>query len=345
MREEDRYLDNGYINVGAILDSPENEVYIVGARGIGKTYGILKACVERGLKFLHVRRLAVQCDMIGSSASSEFTRINMDMGWNIGPVPVNKVIKGYCRLDEDGKPVDGQVLGYLMALKTAGNVTGFYMQDVDILFYDEFIAKPGEAQIKNENLVLQTLIETVQRNRELDGGKPLKVICAANSNTYDSDILISQGLVRPLMRLNAEGRHIWSSGSRLLLNYDDSPISKRKMDTDLYRRNQGTRFSDIAISNDFPEKYLAGVKSEPLREYRPLCVIGELCIYRHKSKSLYYATTHISGSPERYPDTAVGRTRWARNNPDLWAAYLHDHIRFEEPLCELLFCKYCGFSS
>lgn len=341
MKENERFTECGWLNTGLILEQPENEIYIISSRGIGKTYGILKDCYLQGKKVLHVRRLLTQCEIICKPELSEWRKINENLGINIGPKPVVRNVWGYYPLNEDMK-IAGDCIGYLTSMATSGNITGFYMQDVDVLFYDEFIPKMGESPIKNEAELLDNLVETVQRNRELEGGKALKVICAGNANRMQSDILVRKGLIRPLVDMRKRKQHIWTDGRRMILDIDDSPITSAKKLTDLYQRNEGTRFSDIAIDNKFVDSYNDDIKSQPLKEYKPLCVMSDICIYKHKSKPYYYITTHISGTTRVYKDTEIERVRWARENPDLWRAYLHRRIIFEEPLAEILFCKYAG---
>ena len=58
------YTADGWINAYAVLDDPATFCVCVGGRGIGKTFGILKAVLEREEKFIYLRRTQAQIDTI-----------------------------------------------------------------------------------------------------------------------------------------------------------------------------------------------------------------------------------------------------------------------------------------
>ena len=47
------YTADGWINAYDVLDNPATFCVLVGGRGIGKTFGILKAVLEREEKFIY----------------------------------------------------------------------------------------------------------------------------------------------------------------------------------------------------------------------------------------------------------------------------------------------------
>ena len=86
IREKDLYLENGYLNIDYILGLGFTFTAIVGGRGTGKTFGILKYLVENHKKFLHVRRTKTQRELIDMDANNNFLKLNEMMGWNIHPI-------------------------------------------------------------------------------------------------------------------------------------------------------------------------------------------------------------------------------------------------------------------
>ena len=116
MKESERFTGGGWLNTGLILNQPENEIYIISSRGIGKTYGILKDCYLQGKKILHVRRLLTQCEIICKPELSEWRKINekwyyfdsncrMLTGWQ-------KVDEKWYYLNSNGDMLDGwQLIG------------------------------------------------------------------------------------------------------------------------------------------------------------------------------------------------------------------------------------------
>ena len=69
--------------------------------------------------------------------------------------------------------------------------------------------------------------------------------------------------------------------------------------------------------------------------------MGELEIYKHKSKEKYYVTTHKSGNCPVYESTERGIQMF--NAHFAWfrlAYYYTDIVLFESPICEVLLDKY-----
>ena len=58
------YLDNGYLDFGKILSYNVAFNFLVGGRGIGKTYGALKYVVDNNIPFVFMRRTQTQLDVL-----------------------------------------------------------------------------------------------------------------------------------------------------------------------------------------------------------------------------------------------------------------------------------------
>ena len=67
-----------------------------------------------------------------------------------------------------------------MALSTFGNLRGVDFSDVDMIFFDEFVPQKNARPIKAEAEAFFNLYETVNRNRELDGRPPVRVLMLSN---------------------------------------------------------------------------------------------------------------------------------------------------------------------
>ena len=94
---------------------------------------------------------------------------------------------------EDGKNI---LKGYAGALSTFSNIRGADFSDVKIIIYDEFIPeKTNRCSIRNEWDALLNLIETVNRNRELEGEESVKIILLSNATNIECDILAQSGLI------------------------------------------------------------------------------------------------------------------------------------------------------
>lgn len=336
------YLDSGYLNFDYLVNLPVDFIYVVGGRATGKTYGALAWLKEHNMLYTYMRRTQTQLDMVTNPFFSPFKPINEDYGCNIQPLPI---AKGCCALyncDEDGKPETGEPLGFTCALSTVANLRGFNIEEVKITIFDEFIGENHERPIKGEAGAFYNAYETINRNRELKGKPALKMICLANSNNIANPIFMDLELVniaQTMQDKNQEVRILEDKNCAIVMLFN-SPISKLKTDTALYRMTKNSAFYKMAISNDFGQAY-SNIGSKRLIEYKPIVNVGELTIYKHKSKDTYYCTTHASGACPRY--TAAERDLKLFNNNFVWlriSYYLSNTICFESPICEVLLDKY-----
>lgn len=331
------YQDNGYLDVRKIRDTNIPFIFIVGGRGVGKTYGVLDMVIEDGNRFMLMRRTQTQTDLINKPEFSPFKPLMRDRDYKIETKQVSKYNAGiYMNADEGGLPI-----GYTCALSTIANMRGFDASDVDILIWDEFIPEKHERALKNEAQAFFNAYETMNRNRELKGEKPLQVIALANANDLANPIFIELGLVRITQRMRKKKQESYINKDRGIAVFllDKSPISEQKSDTAIYRLTSGSDFEKMSIKNDFSGDKIGKVKSQPLQEYKPIVEIGDLCIYEHKSKKSLYASTHRLGSPVHFGTGDAERARFVRSFRWIWDEYMENNIEFEEYICEILLTK------
>ena len=339
------YDKNGYVNIPEILKHEAVFTFIYGGRGTGKTYGALREMIKGKHKFIYLRRLQAQMDIVKKDDMQPFKTLNMDEGWDIRPFPINKYISAFYESDynDDGKPIPkGDSLGLLASLSTFSNLRGVDGSDINIMILDEFIPELSERPIRDEASALFNAYETINRNRELKGKDPIKLICLANSNRIDNPIFMELNLVRKAEKIRKDGRDYIYDDKRkmLLIDLYKSKISEEKSETALYQLTKGTEFYNMAIKNAFINEERGRIKTKPIKEYRPVVSIGEITIYKHKSKKEYYCTGFRSGSPKTYGTGEKDRARFKKDYWHLWQAYMKNLIVFEEYIIEILFDKY-----
>ena len=342
------YLDNGYLNITDIINGPAVYNFIVGGRGIGKTFGSLKEVIDRGMKFIFMRRTQVQVDMIKDDNLNPFNALHSTLGadYNFVMKKINKNITAVYKAEFDSdKQIyipAGKILGYIMALSTISNIRGFDASDVDVLIYDEFIGEKHERPIKDEGAAFLNALETIARNRELQGRKPMKVLCLSNSNDLANPLFIQLQLVKHVEKMVRNKQEYMYIPDRYLALYvlQVTPIGAAKAQTTLYKLAGDSEFTQMALANDFSNEERACIKPQNIKEYKPLVKVGEICIYRHKSRYDYYVTSFISGSPESYDSSAMDLNRFSRNYYFIWLAYLNRHVIFESYLDQVLLEKY-----
>ena len=332
------YLDSGYLNIHQILSYGVPFNFIVGGRGTGKTYGTLKTAYIENKRFILMRRTQAQCDLINKPEFNPFKALNNDTGSNA----VVKSISTYNAKIVEETEEDERLLGYTCALSTIANMRGFDASDVELLIYDEFIPEKHERAIKNEGSAFLNAYETINRNREIKGEKPLQVLCLANAFNIANPIFLELGLVGRCEKMKNSGQEIFIDKDRgvCVVLLQKSRISKAKADTALYRLSSGS-YADMALSNDFVYNNSDNIKSMALKEFKLLCTVGEISIYKHKSKRLFYVSEHRTGTAPIYKSDEVNLQRYRKNyGMTLYAAYMRNNIICESLLTKSLFELY-----
>ena len=344
------YLENGFADIRGMLNRGMAFNFVVGGRGTGKTFGALLDIVQRGTRFCLMRRTQAQLESIARLETNPFKSVIDYQGvdWECIPVPAGKSIWAYYKTtyDAEGKPVYGDLMGYAIALSTVANLRGFDMTDVELLIYDEFIPETHERAIKHEADAFFNCYETINRNRELQGRKPLQVLALANANDFANPLFIGLGLVGLVERMLREGKEEYVSPQRGIAIYllTDSPVSRQKRQTALYKLTAGSAFHDMAVSNAFAGQDDPDVYSVSLQDYSPLVGIGELCIYKHKAVKSYYVTTHFSGTVSRFSGDGIDMQRFFATHKSVMLAAMAGRCVYETHLCKALFLRYCGFA-
>ena len=336
------YDTSGYVNVRGILSEGYPFNFLVGGRGTGKTYTIFKVAKEDNKTFMLMRRTQSQSDLISKPEFSVFKPLNEDLNWNVQVKSISKYNSMFYEPSGD----DGKMphpIGYTCALSTISNMRGFDASDIQLLIYDEFIPEKHERLLKNEAEAIFNAYETMNRNRELKGVTPIQMICLANANDITNPVFESLRLIRIADKMQKGNTDRWTDDSRgiQLIMLHRSPISKKKSGTVLYHLTEGSDFANMALDNDFNVNR-QHIKPRPLSEYSPVCTIGELCIYRHKSENRLYASTHLSGVFNRkYTLSETDKLHYQRLYRVHWDMYISKKMDFEDFLSEKLFVKYC----
>lgn len=339
------YLDNGYLNIEWIIQRGMAFNFILGGRGTGKTYGALCNMLDYHHKFIFMRRTQTQIESIAVDELSPFKKINNDRNIFISSKSINKNVSGFYHMSktEDNEYVaSGSPIGYSMALSTISNLRGFDASDCDMLIFDEFIPERHERLIKREAEAFANAYETINRNRELSGEKPLQVLALTNANDMACPLFIEWKLVTVVERMKKKGLEFLIMPERSIGIYllDNSKISEAKAETALYKATSGTNYAEMSLDNDFKDNDLSNVVSKNLKNYDPFVEVGELCIYRHKSKYEYYVCSHSSGHPEQYGATENERIRFKQKYLYLWSSYIDSRVYFEEYIHKALFENY-----
>lgn len=330
------YDNIGYLDFNKIAQRKTPFNFVLGGRGTGKTYGALQFVMQRykqtGRKFMFMRRTQTQLDKISNSAFNPFKSIG-------GSFHIKTIVKNVYGIYEEGEQTPA---GYGVALSTISSLRGFDASDVDFVIYDEFIGEKHERPIKAEGDAFLNAYETINRNRELAGADPVKVFALANSNDLANPVFITLELVTVAEHAKRKGLEFYEDMDKGFSLYllDESPISKKKENTALYKMAAGTEFKTMAIDNEFAADEIVNIKSCDLRQYGLICSVGEVSIYKHKSKGEFYLTPATKGSAKSYAASDMDLRRFRRERYYLWLAYLNNKLTFESYIQKVLFERY-----
>lgn len=336
------YDSNGFANMSEVFNNiPASFIFCLGGRGIGKTYGALKEIEKSNIKFMLMRRTQEQCDMINKSEFSPFKSLmNDNPDICIVSQSISKKNAAFYRgvIDEDGKTVaQGAPIGYTCALSTVASMRGFDASDVEVILYDEFIPEKHERPMRNEGAALLNAYETINRNRELFGKPPVKLIALSNTNTMASPIFAELGLIDIVDKMQRKHREYYIDKSRgiAIIMWQNSPVSDLKKNTALYKITSGSEFERMSINNEFSSDDMSYIKNRPIAEYMPVVVFNDVCIYSHKSRREYYCTRHISGNPPIYKNTELDRKQFKNLYSGLYLQLIAGHMFFSDYYCKL----------
>lgn len=338
MQKEKLYTERGWINAALLLDCPEPFVIALGGRGIGKSYSILQELLHRETPFIYMRRTQTQLDAITVPQLNPYNQISADEGLHIITQKLSKHTAGFYRgtVNDSGEAVpEGSPFAVGIALSTFSSIRSLSAEGYEVLFFDEIIPERHEHPIKEEGLAFANVLESLNRNRELQDRKPLKVILVSNSNTINSKILEVLGLLDIVDNMNRNNIFYKSiNGLVAIYRYIDSPVSKRKKDSALYKVIHNSDFQDMALENQFSASDYENVQSRPLAEYTPVCSYGNCTVYRHKSKLEYYVIKGVKAA-DKYDKLPLSTKAFNRKYFYIWGAILDKRVYYQSASVKL----------
>lgn len=344
------YDKNGYFNIGAVLKMGLPFNFIWGGRGTGKTYGALTYTLDHKITHMFSRTSQRQVDMLTTPKLFPYKQINIDRFLNITVEAGGDGIPAFYHgiVNDAGKLVPDHTtdpLGYCCALSTIANLRGFDASDVGLWIYDEFVPEKNEKKvIKDVAYAFMNGYETMNRNRELQGKPPLQVVCLSNSESVDCDLFASLGLITKAADMCRKNQNfsILSERGIGLFNLWDSPISQRKSESALYKMvGKDSDFYRMSIENEFYTLDYSDVKSLNIKEFIPVCTVGEITIYEHKNDGSLYVSSHCHGTPEKTFGLDIRSLKaFIREYLWIWDYYLSYDITFENIEVKLLFDRY-----
>ena len=287
-----------YVNIFDYLRPEYPFTAFIGGRGTGKTYSALRGEITDKRGFMLWRRTEDERKLATIPNMNPFNHLNTNEHWRIIADQIAPKLTGFFRgvPNDDGelKP-DGPVLGYLMSLYALATVRGLSIptDDVHDIIYDEFTPEGHVRELKNEGEAILNGYETINRNRELEGKPPVRLIMLSNSNKVDSPIFRTLGVTSELEKLIRKGSGSYFNkemGLAIHLLKPAAAFEKAKKKTAIAKLTKGTAFYDMAYENEFSHDDFSGVQPTKLVGFHPYIKFGSCHVWQRKGSSDYYCT-------------------------------------------------------
>lgn len=285
------FTDDGWLTVAPLFECEQAFCTAVSARGPGKTYSAInwltEHCTEEA-KFIHMRRTKTELEEM--EAENPYKEINRDFDRKIEMVREKKKT----RVLRDGEPI-----GVHMSLHGVSGVRGINMFDYKYWLFDEIIPEHGAYKKKREDIIMSNAYESINRNRELKGEPPIKLVMLSNLNAYYSEILEAFGYTDELERMHeADPIAIIADKDRKLLMVNNTDISSRKQDTALYRVTKSKEFVDMALNNAKNDSVMP-IKNYARNTYTYLVTLGEVNVNQLKNGQYYLTKSNKPNEPDK----------------------------------------------
>ena len=266
-----------------------NVTILFGGRGVGKTYSTLRHLVLENHKFIWLRDTERVVDTIVAGSSLTAPIEADDPKFPHVEIVKEKNLGKFYRLDPgDEKVTDGECIGYLCALSTFRNLRGIDFSDVDIIVMDEFIPEEGTVTREHVGTTFLNMYETVNRNRELKGRDPVKIILLSNTNNIYSDILVKLGVNRIIENMVVNKENVYTSKDLHIEFIKDNEFKEAKSKTLIYRLTNDSKFKQNALNNEFSESR-ARIKKMKLKGFKPICQVNQeyVILLNPNDKTIY----------------------------------------------------------
>lgn len=312
-----------YIEVEPIILSYLREkdchfYYFCGGRGTGKTYGALDMCRKIGVgelhldnddtvneKFLYLRRTGVEAQMCSIPEASPFKTYNRNEHYDISVEYNGQMGIGNFYLDSDKT----KHIGYSCALSTFSNLRGVDFSDVTFILFDECIPEKGKRNtVKDIGRLLLNMLETVNRNRALEGRNEVVLCMLSNPIDLGDDLLVQLKFTSILNNMTFRGQQKYTDVERSLHieRYVNHRVSNEKRKTALYKFATD-EFFEQSLSGEFTDNDMYAVRKVNLKDYTAFMNVDGVGVYKHKTDTLFHIC--YSQAPSVYEFGAYQREK------------------------------------
>lgn len=223
------------------LDFPQIYTYnclfnfLIGGRGVGKTYGAKKKAaadfINKGYQFIYVRRFKTET----KKAKKNF--------WK--KIILNNEFPDHeLTVKNDIAYIDGKVAGYFETLSTSKILKSSELPEVRMIIFDEFlIEKSTYHYLPGEVETLLDLYDTVDRSRD-----ETKIFFISNAVSFTNPYFLYFNIPYPNNK-----KKIYRKNDIFLQLYHSEEFQKAKEATRFGKMIKGTKYGDYNLGNQFIE--------------------------------------------------------------------------------------------
>ena len=268
----------------------KNVSLLFGGRGTGKTFSILLHRIEAALidpskhKFIWLRDSETITKKLAAKGLTPAIEIeHPEIGTNI----IKRQEDVFTFIHNKGLE-DEAVIGYLMALSTFHNARGIDFSDVDVIVFDEFMPEEGTIIRRDQGSLWLNMYESINRNRELKGLPPVKVIFLSNTNGLYSEILEDFGLSTFVEEMTIKGYKSFMNDDIWIEFLENKDFEEAKSKTLLYRLSKNQKFNDMALNNKFNDNMALIVPKMNLKGSTGILTLDKRYTLIQLSNGAYY---------------------------------------------------------
>lgn len=272
-----------YYDLNKLLSFNRILNFVIGARGVGKTYGSKKHSINRFIKygeqFIYLKRY--KSDIKGTN---EF----FDAVAKEFPNHTFKV-RGHDLL------IDGLQAGWVMALSSWQSIKSREFPDVKTIIYDEFLLESSSKQhyMDNEPEALLNFMDTVIRNRD-----DAKVICMSNAVSIVNPYFI-------YFKLYPNKAKRFNKYENIIVEIPDSyDFAEERKKTRFGQLIAETDYGDFSLGNEFKDDSQVFIERRtPHSKYKFTIVYDDFYLglwVDVKDTIMYLSQDHDPSSKHKY---------------------------------------------
>lgn len=305
-KEEPRFYD-----WNKALSYDADVTMVIGARGVGKTYGLRCQCVRDFLKdkstFVEIVRYKSELQGVSSDYFSRIGTNNEFEGYVFKTDTKHAYIARACEEGSGSKP-KWEIIGYFVALSQAQQIKKRTFDRVKRLIFDEAVLDKNDRYhhyLPNEFVTLANIVDTASRERaDVDGVKPHLYLLG---NALD---ILNPYFVTYKIGAKPKEGFSWHANKTMLLHYmKDSEYAQAKMtDTVAGRMLGATPDGLIAARNEFVRQSSDFVAQKPNRAKFAFGIVhdgNDFGIWLDATEGYYYVTNKIPKNTNGKPVFAL----------------------------------------